>query len=191
MRCFTFFVHDKKIVTKAAQNKAPIVKQYERGSQSVSLHIEEHYDKIYRYCYFRVYDASLAEDLTQEAFLRYFEHYGQGSETTALKVLYTIARNLCIDDSRRKRVDDVCALQESENPEERLVTKMCVDMALAQLSDEEQELLLLRYVNEVPVVVMAEMFGISRFAVYRKVATAAKKFKGALRKEEDHEKVER
>ena len=71
------------------------------------------------------------------------------------------------------------------------MTKMCVDMALAQLSDEEQELLLLRYVNEVPVVVMAEMLGISRFAVYRKVATAAKKFKGALRKEEDHEKVER
>ena len=30
------------------------------------------YEKLYRYCYFRVRDADLAEDLTQEAFLRYY-----------------------------------------------------------------------------------------------------------------------
>ena len=32
--------------------------------------LEEQYDKIYRYCYYRVKDAHLAEDLTQETFLR-------------------------------------------------------------------------------------------------------------------------
>ena len=43
------------------------------------MNLEEYYDDIYRYCFFRIQDRSLAEDLTQETFL------------------YTIARNLCID----------------------------------------------------------------------------------------------
>lgn len=31
------------------------------------------YDKIYRYCYYRLGQAELAEDITQEAFLRLWE----------------------------------------------------------------------------------------------------------------------
>ena len=49
------------------------------------MNLEEYYDDIYRYCFFRMQDHSLAEDLTQEAFL------------------YTIARNLCIDHIRHTK----------------------------------------------------------------------------------------
>lgn len=37
----------------------------------MSADIEEQYDKIYRYCYFKTQNAALAEDLTQECFLKY------------------------------------------------------------------------------------------------------------------------
>ena len=37
------------------------------------IDIEEQYDKIYRYCYFRLKNQHLAEDITQETFLRFFE----------------------------------------------------------------------------------------------------------------------
>ena len=37
----------------------------------MSLDIHEQYDKIYRYCYFKVNNRCLAEDLMQETFLRY------------------------------------------------------------------------------------------------------------------------
>ncbi len=36
------------------------------------VHIEDEYDKIYRYCFYKVHNSVLAEDLTQETFLKYF-----------------------------------------------------------------------------------------------------------------------
>lgn len=30
------------------------------------MDIEEQYDKIYRYCYFKIFDKQLAQDITQE-----------------------------------------------------------------------------------------------------------------------------
>ena len=37
------------------------------------MDIEEQYDKIYHYCYFRLYDKQLAQDITQETFLRFLQ----------------------------------------------------------------------------------------------------------------------
>lgn len=60
--------------------------------------IQNQYEKIYRYCYFKLHNRELAEDITQEAFLRYLEKYRFTSSETALKYLYTIAGHLCIDE---------------------------------------------------------------------------------------------
>ena len=61
------------------------------------MDIETYYDKIYRYIYYRVHDRSIAEDLTQETFLRFLGSSGNEPE----RYLYTIAKNLCIDEYRR------------------------------------------------------------------------------------------
>ncbi len=157
------------------------------------------YDSIYRYCYFKLKSRETAEDITQETFLRYFEHYNCETAEQALRCLYTIARNLCVDEYRR---GDVLLLPQQawkENlvsemsgqmargvqdlQEEQILTGIAVRKALAALEAEEAEFLLLRHVNELPVSVLAGMFGISRFSVRRKLLAAAKKFKGGLRKE--------
>lgn len=65
--------------------------------------IEEQYDKIYRYCYFRLRSRERAEDITQETFLRFWERKEYQDTGKALRYLYTIARNLCIDDCRRRQ----------------------------------------------------------------------------------------
>ncbi|MCM1362233.1 MAG: RNA polymerase subunit sigma-24, partial [Clostridiales bacterium] len=39
----------------------------------MSFDISDQYDKIYRYCYLRVKKREIAEDITQETFLRYLE----------------------------------------------------------------------------------------------------------------------
>ena len=168
------------------------------------MDMEEQYDKIYRYCYFRLRNQHVAEDITQETFLRYLEKYQFAETEQTLKYLYTIARNLCVDEYRRCSKELVWeaksvsgdallnrAAQENlvkktllqENPEEELLTNFAVRAAVASLGQDEQELLLLRYVNEVPVLTLAQLFGISRFAVYRRLITVTKKFKEALRKE--------
>lgn len=151
----------------------------------MSIDSEEQYDKIYRYCYFRLRNRETAEDVTQETFLRYFEKYHLSTAEQAVKCLYTIARNLCIDEYRRKPLEP---LQESsvleDWKEEQMLTSLTVKSALSELERDEQELLLLRYVNEVPVSAIGQILGISRFAVRRRLMAASKKLMDKLGKEE-------
>ena len=59
-----------------------------------------------------------------------------------------------------------------------------IRQALHVLPEDEQELLLLRYVNELTVSELSEITGLSRFAVYRKTKTALEHLKKRLRKED-------
>ena len=57
------------------------------------MDLEKTYDKIYRYVYFKVNDRAIAEDITQEAFLRFIGKYGDLGKGD-IKYLYTIARRI-------------------------------------------------------------------------------------------------
>lgn len=150
--------------------------------------LEELYDKIYRYCYFRVHQKELAEDLTQEVFLRYLSSRSYRESGQTLQYLYTIARNLCIDEYRRHPTEfftdgteaELHKTDASPSMEDALISSLTLREALSHLSKEEQELLLLRYVNEVPVSVICRLLGISRFALYRKMSKAIKHLKSLL-----------
>lgn len=154
-----------------------------------SLFTQEQYDKIYRYCYFKLHNRELAEDITQEAFLRYWERYHFASPETALKYLYTIAGHLCIDEYRKPAVLSVeesarKAFEKRSDGEDGMLTALVLRSALRELEPEEQELLLLRYVNEVPVGVIASLFGISRFSLRRRLLAAGEKLKARLGRED-------
>ena len=171
-----------------------------RHTARESALIQNQYEKIYRYCYFKLHNRELAEDITQETFLRYLEKYRFTSPETALKYLYTIAGHLCIDEFRKPEVlsleepvrknaaavsGQTADLPLSEtigvpSKEDSLLTALALQKALRELTAKEQELLLLRYVNETPVSVMAGLFGISRFALRRKLLAAAAKLRKKL-----------
>ncbi len=51
---------------------------------------------------------------------------------------------------------------------------------MAKLGREEQEILLLRYVNELSAAVIGELLGISRFAAHRRIQGAVRRFKEAM-----------
>ena len=67
-----------------------------------------------------------------------------------------------------------------ESREDEVVTRLMMKDILASLSEEEKELLLLRYVNEVPVTAICQILQISRFALYRKLKKALQKLKMEL-----------
>lgn len=157
----------------------------------MAFHIEEQYDKIYRYCYFRLHSRELAEDVTQETFFRYLKNYHCTTTVSALKCLYTIARNLCVDEYRKPVTEAFDETLADDTMEEKLVTTLAVRAALARLTSEEQELLLLRYVNEVPVSALGKLYGLSRFAIYRKITAASNKFREELRKEDSYGSMEK
>ncbi len=171
--------------------------------------LEEQYDKIYRYCYFKVRHRETAEDLTQETFLRFWQSTRYQDTGKAIQYLYTIARNLCIDEYRKphplflgqyEEYGAFCntpankgespllrpsgkmrAEQETENA---ILNRLTVKSALAELEEKEQELLLLRYANEVPISGLCGFYGISRFALRRQLLQAKKHLKEILGKEE-------
>ena len=137
----------------------------------MSMELEDQYDKIYRYCYYRLRDAGKAEDITQETFLRYLECSGYRDTGRPLAFLYTVARNLCIDESRRRKMEqlpeELPGEQAEKSMEDTMLDSMMLKQALYGLTRQERELVLLRYVNEVPVADLAKLYGKSRYAVYR------------------------
>ena len=67
------------------------------------MDIEEQYDKIFHYCYYRIRDKNVAEDITQEVFLRFYNS-NYVEQQKEIRYLYTIARNLCIDEYRKRNI---------------------------------------------------------------------------------------
>jgi len=141
---------------------------------------EVQYDKIYRYCYFKLHNQTVAEDVTQETFLRFLESSTYKERGKELNYLYTIARNLCIDELRKRVLEEVSEEVSEEGPEERVIESVVMKQALEKLTNEERELVLLRYVNEVPVKVICELRGCSRFAVNRQLKQVLKKLRENL-----------
>ena len=149
------------------------------------LDLSDQYDKIYRYCFFRLRDPDLAEDLTQETFLRFYRQISYEEEGKALAYLYTIARNLCLDAVRRAR--PALPLRETDpapDPFAPTEQRIALRQAIEKLPADWQELLLLRYVNDLPVGQIAALTGLSRFAVHRRIRSALAALRTMLQKED-------
>ena len=147
----------------------------------MALDIEEQYDKIYRYCYYRLRNREQAEDITQETFLHWLSSDAYRDTGRVLQYLYTIARNLCTNEGKRlifePLTEDIPAVE--GNP----LLSIALQIELDKLSEEDQELVLLRYVNGVPVGVLCRLYGLSRFALYRRLQGIKKVLRIALSEE--------
>ncbi len=114
--------------------------------------------KIYRYTYFSVRNRELAEDITQEAFLKC---WGALSSFSAKKgsfssFLFAIARNLIVDYSRKKKqislevVKDY-QLLDTKNVDEDIIREeenKILAKALSKLEEKEKNILVLRYFED-------------------------------------------
>ena len=149
------------------------------------MDIEEQYDKIYRYCYFKIYDEQAAQDITQEAFLRFYRQGLSLDSGKELPYLYTIAKNLCIDSFRKKTVESLEDITEEAtyDPTEDWISNLTLRTVISKLPQDEQELIFLRYVNEVSITAICKITGVSRFAVYRRLSKSLKWLKEELKKE--------
>ncbi len=136
----------------------------------MSIDINDQYDKIFRYCYYKIHDRDIAEDLTQETFLRFLEspHYrDMGKE---LHYLYTIAGNLCKDAFHRRTAEELDEnIADDKDYEDFILTNVALGNAIKNLPEEDKEIIILRYINDVPIGVLGELFGMSRFRMSRRI----------------------
>ena len=147
----------------------------------MALDIEEQYDKIYRYCYYRLRDREQAEDVTQETFLRWFSSDAYRDTGQVLQYLYTIARNLCTNEGKRLILEPLT--EDIPAAESDPVLSIALRTGLDKLSEEDRELMLLRYVNDMPLGVLCRLYNLSRFALYRRLQGIKKALRTALREE--------
>ena len=156
------------------------------------MDIEQQYDKLLRYCYMKLRDRTLAEDITQETFIRFFESKDYHSIGKEMAYLYTIARNLCIDSFRKQKdemIEDLPAkiqeMPESRDKVESIVDRVSIEQALDRLTADEREAVVLRFSGELSVEDIAKTMDISRFAVRRRISSALEKLRKEMERNEE------
>ena len=156
------------------------------------MDIEQQYDKLLRYCYMKLRDRTLAEDVTQETFIRFFESKDYHSIGKEMAYLYTIARNLCIDYFRKQKeelIEDLPAkiqeMPDSSDKVESIVDQLSIEQALDHLTDDEREAVVLRFSGELSVEDIAKSMDISRFAVRRRISSALEKLRKEMERVEE------
>lgn len=133
---------------------------------------------IFRYLYHRLNDREVAEDLTGEAFLRLMENIGnfrlgpKDQKAIFSGWFYRIAHNLMIDYLRRQAkhteiTPDVHTSSE-EHPVlvmERSLTQSRLQAALSQLTQDQQDVVILRFFEEMSNAEVATIMGRTEGAV--------------------------
>ena len=132
-------------------------------------------DDIYRYIFYRVRDEKRAEDLTERVFVSAWEAM-EGYQPRGYPFsswLYRIAHNAVVDHYRTDRDEKpldamtFALADESPGPEEALLKKREVSRlleAIAQLSEEKQRLIILRFVEGLSHAQVAQILGKSEGA---------------------------
>ena len=173
-----------------------------RGDKQAFGSLYELYlDPIYRYIYYRVGSHPEAEDLTEMVFLKAWEKLprsGKGAEVRNFRAwIYRIAHNLVVD--RHRTHKPVSALDQHNqvqapiaSPEtlaEHTEQSAALEAAIMQLEAEYQQVIVLRFVNQLSHTETARILdkkeGHVRVLQYR----ALQKLRELLSKENDDERT--
>lgn len=146
--------------------------------------------QIYRFVYFKVSSHEEAEDITSEVFLKAWRFLQEKKEINSFSgLLYRIARNAVIDLYRARASKPESPINEDTDvgdsgkwyadvsnkvDTERIVT------AIKKLKQEYQEIITLRYVDELEIAEIAEIVGKNNLAIRVTLHRAVGKLKKIL-----------
>jgi len=136
---------------------------------------DEYIKKIYRFVYLKVESEDIAQDITSEAFIKGWDKFKSGEEIKNMQAfLFQIARNLVIDHYREKGRVRTISNQELQIPDPRMAvarqSQISSDMAqvklaLSEINEDYQDLIVLRYLDELSIQEIAKVVGKSEGAV--------------------------
>lgn len=166
---------------------ALVAKAQQGDAEAFGALYDRYLDLVYRYVYYRVGGKALAEDLVSETFLRALRRIGtfewQGRDFAAW--LITIARNIIADHYKSGRfrlevstADMLDADRADEGIESAVlegITNAALIDAVKKLNDEQQECVVLRFLQGMSVLETAQAMGKTEGAIkalqYRAVRT--------------------
>jgi RNA polymerase sigma-70 factor (ECF subfamily) len=162
--------------------------------QAFGMLYKRYLNEIYRFVFYKVGSKTTAEDITEEAFLRAWEHlprtYKRDQKLENFRAwVYRIANNLVIDFYRKKKpVENIESpkLGNAPLPEAIAIKHEETEQlakSLRKLKPDFQQIIILRVVNELPYSEVASIMNISenhsRVLLYR----ALKKLKGIIKED--------
>lgn len=143
-------------------------------------------DAIFRFCFFKTGDRDIAKDLTQDVFVKVFNHLKKGERLEQEKAfIYMVAKNTIIDYWRKKKT-----VREGDLPEgfmenipshyktETLAEYNIFTSMLDKLTPNDREVIILRYVEDLSSKDMAHILGERENTVLVRISRAVSKLKG-------------
>jgi len=154
---------------------------------------DKYHDAIYRHCFFRVFNKQRAEEVAQEAFMKAYRYMRTNVVHNLRALLYRIANNLIIDESRKKKEESLDKLMEAyegfgpsrdgrEDSERALMLKQ-IYMNFSKLNEEERALLRMRYIDDLDPKDIAPILRISANNVSVKLNRTVNKLREVMGKE--------
>lgn len=150
-----------------------LIKQAKLGDRDAFGKLYQKYlDKLYRYIYFRVgQDTHMAEDMTQSVFTKAWEKLKSFTGGSFQAWLYTIARNAVIDYYRSARATvalEETIIDDTQMPEESVMQRMQLEKvkrAFGYLTSEQQDVVTMRFINDMSHKEIAQVLGKKEDAV--------------------------
>lgn len=146
-------------MTDGAQTKK-LLEQAKKGDSDAFGELYEFYvTPIFRFIYFRVKNKEIAEDLTQTVFLKVYSHLDRIENNYPRAYLYTVAKNVLTDHWRKKKTDTFDETAEDfqqpadDSPHidaviDQKMQAEKIKASLDVLSDEQREVLVLKFIQE-------------------------------------------
>jgi RNA polymerase sigma-70 factor, ECF subfamily len=154
-------------------------------------------DRVYRFIFFRVSDVPTAEDLTSQVFLKAWRNLGRYRPNgPILAWLYTIARNTVIDHYRTFKqtvpLEEAAPVAVQNDSLDEMVEfgfeMEALQKSLQTLTDEQREVIILKFIAEFDTDQIARKMGKSEGAV-RALQMRALQSLAKVMKKEDKEEV--
>ncbi len=167
------------MVATSKDDLSKVIMQAQQGDQRAFDTIYDRFaDALFRYVYARCGDASVAEDLVGDLWVRVVERLASfrlppsGVDPAFAAWLYRIAHNLVIDHFRRKSSGNVPldpSISDKEpTPDEHAMSndeRRTLHAAIARLTPDQREVVLLRFIEERSNAEVASLTGRSEGAV--------------------------
>ena len=152
---------------------------------------EENVDAVFRFCYFKLSDKELAQDLTQESWSKAWMYITSGQEVENMKAfVFKIARNLIIDQYKKHKtlsLEDMVADGFDPSFDERRMIEDRAELenvlcAINKLPEDNREIVLMRFLEDLSVQEIAKVVGDNPNNVSVKIHRIMKEIR------EDHKK---
>jgi len=178
------------------KDEADLVRRAVAGDKKALGALYSRYvDAVYRFMYYRTGDVVVAEDLTADVFaavLKAIPRYEERGLPFGAW-LFRIARAQWVNyrrrEERRKRVlldEDFYSEPALQPSQEEILSHVYFASLLRHLTEEQQEVVLLRFVGGLSHKEIAEVVGSNANAVKAKLYRALQRLREVLRKEETH-----